>query len=89
LGRGDVSIFYGRTQELATLEQWIVQDRYRLVAVLGMGGIGKTAPSVKLAEQIKDKFEYLIWRSLRNSPPVQDLIAELIQFSPRSRERIY
>jgi WD40 repeat protein len=82
----DVSIFYGRTQELATLKQWIVQDRCRLVAVLGMGGIGKTAVSVKLAEQIKDKFEYLIWRSLRNSPPVQDLIGELIQFLSKEQE---
>jgi len=34
-----------------------VQERCRLVAVLGMGGIGKTALCVKLAKQIKDKFE--------------------------------
>lgn len=38
----DVSVFYGRTEELATLEQWIVKDRCRLVALLGIGGIGKT-----------------------------------------------
>jgi len=34
----DVSIFHGRVEELATLKQWIVQDRCRLVALLGMGG---------------------------------------------------
>lgn len=67
----DVSVFYGRAEELATLEQWLVDDRCRLVALLGMGGIGKTALSVKLAEQLQDKFEYVIWRSLRNAPPVQ------------------
>ena len=39
----DVSVFYGRTSELATLEKWIQVDRCRLVGVLGMGGIGKTA----------------------------------------------
>src|SRR5439155_1616262 len=35
--------FYGREKELVELEQWIVGDRCRLVAVLGIGGIGKTA----------------------------------------------
>lgn len=77
---GDVSAFYGRIEELNTLKQWIVGDRCRLIAILGMGGMGKTALSVKLAEQIQDEFDYLIWRSLRNAPPVQELLASLIQF---------
>ncbi len=42
----DVSVFYGRNEELTQLEQWIVRDRCRLVALLGMGGIGKSALSV-------------------------------------------
>lgn len=76
----DVTAFYGRTEELNTLKQWIVGDRCRLVALLGMGGIGKTALSVKLAEQIQDEFEYLIWRSLHNAPPLQEILVNLIQF---------
>ncbi len=75
-----VSVFYGRQEELATLEQWIVNDRCRLVALLGMGGIGKTSLSVKLAEQIQDKFEYVIWRSLRDAPPIKAILANLTQF---------
>lgn len=63
----DVSIFHGRTIELAQITEWIVQEHCRLVVLLGMGGIGKTALSVKLAEQIKDKFEYVIWRCLGTS----------------------
>jgi len=82
----DVDLFYNRTPELATLEQWVVADRCRLVVLLGMGGIGKTALSVKLAQQIQHQFEYLIWRSLRNAPPVNDLLAELLQFLCQQEE---
>ena len=76
----DVSIFYGRTQELTTLQTWIVQDHCRLVSLLGMGGMGKTSLSVKLAENIQGEFECLIWRSLRDAPPIDELLTTLIQF---------
>ncbi|WP_017716147.1 WD40 domain-containing protein [Kamptonema formosum] len=76
----DVSGFVGRTEELAELEQWIVRDGCRLVALLGMGGIGKTALSVKLTQTIQGEFESVIWRSLREAPPVDKLLAELIKF---------
>ncbi len=76
----DVSIFYGRTKELATLENWILSEECRLVAVFGMGGIGKTALSVKLAHQIQEQFDYLIWRSLRHRPSLKDLLDNLLKF---------
>jgi len=82
----DVSVFYGRSQELALLEQWITGEQCRLVALLGIGGIGKTALSVKLAEQLQDKFDYLIWRSLHNAPSLELLLASLIQFLSNQQE---
>lgn len=82
----DVSIFFNRSDELAQLERWIVQDRCRFVACLGMGGVGKTALSVKLAQQVQGEFEYLIWRSLRNAPSVQEILATLIEFLSNQQE---
>lgn len=73
----DISIFYNRTDELATLNDWIVNQRCRLVVVLGIGGVGKTALTVKLARQIQEQFDYLIWRSLSSAPSLEELLADL------------
>jgi DNA-binding CsgD family transcriptional regulator len=74
----DISSFYDRTKELSTLKQWIVQERCQLVAILGMGGIGKTALSVKLAKELTQDFDYVIWQSLRYSPPLSNVLARLL-----------
>ena len=34
----DVSFFYGRSSELAILEQWIQVEQGRVIAILGLGG---------------------------------------------------
>ena len=75
-----MSVFYGRTSELSQLKQWLLSDRCRVVAILGMEGIGKTALSVKLAEQIQGEFEYVFWRSLRDAPSVKAILSDLRQF---------
>jgi WD40 repeat protein len=130
----EISFFCGRQDELTTLEQWINSDRCKLIAIIGMGGIGKTTLTAMLAErliaEIGDReealvtreerigtreegigtreqptssnsqaltsnpqpptsspqpptpspFSCLIWRSLRNAPSLETLLADLIPF---------
>jgi WD40 repeat protein len=85
----DVDFFYGRQAELAQLQQWILVDRCRLVAVSGMGGIGKTSLSIKLAQQLQSDFKWVIWRSLRNAPPVKEILTELLKLLSNQQEIDY
>lgn len=81
----NIQTFYGRIEDLAKLEQWIVRDRCHLLAICGMGGIGKTALAVKLIENIQSQFDCFIWRSLRSAQPTAQLIADLLQFLNNSQ----
>ena len=76
----DVSTFYGRCEELAALQQWLVGDRSRLVAIVGMGGMGKTSLSVRLVQQVAPSFDRVVWRSLRYAPPLSQLLPNVLQF---------
>jgi WD40 repeat protein/transcriptional regulator with XRE-family HTH domain len=76
----NVEGFSGREEELELLEDWIVNDRCQMVAVLGMGGIGKTMLIAKVVDKVQDTFEYIFWRSLQNRPPINDFLKECIQF---------
>jgi len=72
-------IFYDRTTSLATLKQWILHENTRLLAILGIVGIGKTALAAQLVQQIKDEFDFVIWRSLGTSPHLPILQTSIIQ----------
>ncbi|RCJ37914.1 hypothetical protein A6770_14080 [Nostoc minutum NIES-26] len=74
----DVSQFYGRQVELQTVKTWIIDEHCRFIGIFGLGGIGKTALSVKLAQQVNFQFEYVIWRSLRQAPPLNTLLNEIL-----------
>src|SRR4051812_3279369 len=49
-------------------------ERCRLVMLLGMGGIGKTALTAGLARHLAPHFEVVIWRSLLNAPPLNEML---------------
>jgi len=71
--------FYDRTGELALLETWIVQQRCRLISIYGISGIGKTALAVQLVDRFRQKFDAVLWGSLRDEPPLDAILADAIQ----------
>ena len=81
----EISTFFDRTSELTTLENWIL-SRTRLITILGLSGIGKTALTLQLIPQIQHEFDCIIWRSLHNAPPLASLQTNLIQFLSQQQE---
>lgn len=74
-----VPTFYGREWEMDRVAGWVVAERCRVVSVLGLGGIGKSAFAVRLMHHLAKHFEVVIWRSLRDLPTFEELLEELLQ----------
>ncbi|MFY7833594.1 MAG: NB-ARC domain-containing protein [Pseudanabaena sp.] len=82
------SFCYGRTQQLDILKKLIFQDKSRLILLLGQGGIGKTTLAIKLAKEIQNHFDYIIWRKLEASPSVEKILADAIKLFSNQQETI-
>ena len=87
----DISNFYGRTQEIAQLESRIICDtrsvtppgyRTKVVALFGTVGIGKTAMAIKLAHSLKSRFDFVVWKSLRQAPTLEELLISVLNKFP-------
>ncbi len=72
-------LFYGRTNEVDLLQKWILDQNYRLIEVLGMVGIGKTALVLNILPDIQQYFQFVLWRSLDNISTFTELITTLLQ----------
>ena len=75
--------FVGRANEIAALTRWLALDagapRAQLVMVLGLGGVGKTSLVAHVAGEVAGQFERVLWRSLLNAPPLESLLAGVLQ----------
>lgn len=91
-GAPDASAVYDRDETANVLKSWILDDACRLVLITGLGGVGKTdfvtclgrggnqssAPSSVLSSGIHGSFEFVIWRSLLNATPPEELFDDLL-----------
>ena len=73
-----VPSFYGREADLATLLRWVVEEGCRLVSVLGLGGIGKSALVVRAMRELASHFEVVLFRSLRDAPSCEALLSSCL-----------
>ncbi|WP_414548041.1 AAA family ATPase [Anabaena sp. CCY 0017] len=71
---------YGRTSEISTLKECILENKTRLITIYGLSGIGKTALTLKLISEMQIEFDYIIYRSLDNLPELITLKNDLKQF---------
>jgi predicted ATPase/transcriptional regulator with XRE-family HTH domain len=76
---------YGRERELATLSDWVVDERCRLVAIVGIGGIGKSSLALALAQRVLPLFDVVLFRSLQNGPPLAELLDQSIRAVSKQR----
>jgi WD40 repeat protein/transcriptional regulator with XRE-family HTH domain len=74
-----VPAFYGREWELDLLMEWVVEERCQVVSVIGLGGIGKSALAARLMHGLAERFEAVIWRSVRDAPSCEALLDECFQ----------
>lgn len=70
--------FFGRADEAAQLETWLVTERCRVVALLAIGGMGKTSLAAQIVPTIAAHFDLVIWRSLLNAPPFAELLSTIL-----------
>jgi hypothetical protein len=82
----EISTFFDRTSELTTLKQWILENRTCLISILGLSRSGKSAIVLQLIQHIQYEFDCIMWRSLRNAPPLQTLETDLIKFLSQQQE---
>ncbi len=75
----DVASFYGREWELDLLSEWVVEERCRVVSVLGLGGIGKSTLATQVMHRVAEGFEVVIWRSMRDVPTCEALLDSCLQ----------
>src|SRR2546427_4966570 len=86
----DVPSFFGRQGELATLSEWVVQDHCRVVSVLGLGGIGKSALVARAMRALASHFDVVLFRSLRDAPAPSALLSScLAVLSPEAQDVLH
>src|SRR5689334_19894136 len=73
-----IPTLYGRERERVTLQHWLVDERCRVIAILGLGGMGKSSLAITVAHQALSEFEVVLFRTLQNGPPLAEVLDQVI-----------
>ncbi len=75
-----LSLFQGRHRELDFLRGWVLRrtSRQKLLAICGMGGLGKSYLARKLAVGLKGHFHQVIWLSVQPDQKPDSLLKRLL-----------
>lgn len=75
-----VQHLYGREEESELVKMWALQHECNVIAILGTGGIGKSALAVAVTGQLQDKFDFVFWRSLKNASAPDTILQKCLLF---------
>ena len=75
-----------RRAEITTLKKWILDEKIRLITIFGLPGMGKTTLARELVEQIKDNFDYILWRNCSETLTLKSFQTNLIEFFSQNQE---
>lgn len=64
----------GREAELAQLKEWLIYQQSQVVTIWGMGGMGKTALTTAIAEEVGGYYAIVLWHSLLNASTPEELL---------------
>lgn len=77
--------FYGREAEQRDLTQWVNEAHCKVVAIIGMGGIGKTSLVARFIRTTYRECDAVFWHSLRDIPALEDVLNDCLQFLSERR----
>ena len=71
--------FHNRETELQTLFYWILNQNTHLISILGLSGIGKTTLFKRFIDLHQQKFDAIVWRSLKFPQSLDLLLDDLLK----------
>ena len=72
--------FHNRETELQTLFHWILNQNTHLISILGLSGIGKTTLVKRFIDLHQQKFDAIVWRSLKFPQSLNLLLDDLLKY---------
>ena len=71
--------FHNRETELQTLTHWILNQNTHLISILGLSGIGKTTLVKRFIDLHQQRFDAIVWRSLKFPQSLDLLLDDLLK----------